>query len=289
MDFDQFLASAWRDHGDDAQGVALRLQQGPGLLAQSSQVLPLTRIVLHVFAEHLGQWAACGAALDAIAALPQAQGDAAAEAALRVARQALALAQGATGDCALAPAQQIAALCSASAISSGRADLDGAARHFEAALALAHGSNADPAGFQRALAVCAHNLACVLGDCAQRTPQQTGQMLHAARTSRVWWQRAGTWLEVQRAEYALARSHVRAGDAAQALVHARACLDICQANAAPDFELFFAHEALAVVAAALRDSALRMSAGAAARAAHARLGAGEQQACAAELKALATA
>lgn len=34
MDFDSFIAQAWKDHADDSPGVALRLQeQGPALSA----------------------------------------------------------------------------------------------------------------------------------------------------------------------------------------------------------------------------------------------------------------
>ena len=75
-------------------------------------------------------------------------------------------------------------------------------------------------------------------------------MLEIAAASRVHWARAGTWLEVQRADYCLALTHLAAGQLEAAFAHARACLEACEANEAPAYEYVFAHEAQARAAAA---------------------------------------
>ena len=90
-------------------------------------------------------------------------------------------------------------------------------------------------------------------------------MIRAAQVARAQWQRAGTWLEVERAEYRLALCWLAAGDPALALQHARACDAIVRENGSLPLELFFAAEALCLPARALGDSACDAAAVATAR------------------------
>ena len=91
-------------------------------------------------------------------------------------------------------------------------------------------------------------------------PAQRELMIHAAQVARAQWERAGTWLEVERAEYRLALCWVVAGDPAQALQHARRCDSIVRENGSLPLEVFFAAEALCLPARALGDSALHAAA-----------------------------
>jgi hypothetical protein len=61
-----------------------------------------------------------------------------------------------------------------------------------------------------------------------------------------YWKLAGTWLEHQRAEYRLARSWLQMGESKHAVEAAQRCLQVCQHNDAPAFELLFAHAVLAL-------------------------------------------
>ena len=70
-------------------------------------------------------------------------------------------------------------------------------------------------------------------------------MLDAARQAREAWSRAGGWMETERADDQLAMCHAVAGQGHEAVTHARACLAVCEANAADAYERFFAFEALA--------------------------------------------
>jgi hypothetical protein len=70
-------------------------------------------------------------------------------------------------------------------------------------------------------------------------------MVQAARSALRYWKQAGTWLEEERAEYRLTKSLLHAGEAAAAAQSAQRCADVCIANAAPPFELFFARAVMA--------------------------------------------
>ena len=94
----------------------------------------------------------------------------------------------------------------------------------------------------RAIAVAGNNLAHALEELRERNPDEIQLMLLAAVTSRKYWEIAGTWLEVEKAEYRLAQSYLKAGLKEQALKHAEICLKICMDNGAAPSEMAFAKE-----------------------------------------------
>ncbi len=73
-------------------------------------------------------------------------------------------------------------------------------------------------------------------------------MLTAAQAGLKYWSVAGGWTERERAEYRLSQSHLRAGQPAEALAHARRCLAIVEENGGVAGEAFFAREAIALAA-----------------------------------------
>ena len=111
----------------------------------------------------------------------------------------------------------------------------------------------DPAN--RALAVNGNNLACALEEKQTRTDDEKRLMILAANTGRKYWEFAGTWLEVSRAEYRLAMTYVKALDLTEALKHSQTCIELCKENGAGMLDLFYAYEVLAVVEKA-RDNSL---------------------------------
>ena len=287
MSFDQFVQKAWRDHGHDVKGVAARLRGAREWMTEPAHVAPLTRLIVHVFGEHLGDWDGAQRELQRLGQHALSQHDDAARSALRVAYGALTCAQGKSLPSAgLTTEERVSALCSGSAVALGRNELHQGSELFDAALALVQLGTPGASSFYRPLAVAANNLASALGEMVGRSPAQNAQMLRAAQVSRVYWEKAGGWLEIERAEYLLAKSNLRAGQTSLARPHAIACLSICQVNQAPDFELFFAHEMLATVARALnqREECDREMAQAAA--VFARLSADDQAACKGDLDAL---
>ena len=247
MSLDDFLKDAWRDHGDDAQGVAHRLQSSAHLIQSGQDVTPYARLVTHVFGEHLWQEQQGLALLAALQTLPAY--DASPEVAGPLLRN-MATLQYAQGDAlalaGLSDEDRVCALAAASAMFLGRKDFNRAVQTMDAALVGAKREWPAQSGANRALAIAGNNLAAALEEKKDRTPRQTQAMLVAAQAGLTYWKLAGTWLEEERAEYRLASSWLQAGEPKPAIEAAQRCLSVCQHNDAPAFELFFAHAVLAL-------------------------------------------
>ncbi|MFY9510136.1 MAG: hypothetical protein WAQ05_04085, partial [Rubrivivax sp.] len=81
-----------------------------------------------------------------------------------------------------------------------------------------------------------------LRDAARGDAAVDSLMLTAAQLARRAWERAGTWVHVERADYVLALCLVALGQGAAAVASAQACLARCEAEDPDDAcELFFAH------------------------------------------------
>jgi tetratricopeptide (TPR) repeat protein len=109
----------------------------------------------------------------------------------------------------------------------------------------------------RTLAITSNNLACALEDKAMQselTEHEKDLMLSAAMTARKYWEIAGSFLEIERAEYRLAQSYRKLGDYQKSFVHASKCLEIVLHHQLPDLEIFFAYEVLALVEKAQKNT-----------------------------------
>lgn len=246
--FDVFLERGWSEHGDRPREVARELQASLDLIGDLDRISAYGGLVVHVFGEHLGEWRAGVELLARLRALPYFESGTEADAALRRGAAALELAATAntTELSAWAPSERVRTLSIAASALAAQAALDRASAYFREALALCGElPSDDPA--HRALAVTSNNLAVTLEEKPVRTAEEVELMLLAARTARAEWELAGTWLNVKRAEYRLARSALVAGRPEVALQHAQSCLALCTANGAPAVELFGAHEVLALV------------------------------------------
>jgi hypothetical protein len=277
---DTFLEQAWNDHADAADAVADRLPEALPLAQDDDGVMRLAALAHHVLGEHLGRWSE-GLAFLAQLAERGAHGAGAAAAIARCQASLRLCDGGADERGALGPSDQ----CRVTAMAAANLAVGDSAR--AAALlqdAVARAGvlpDADPG--VRALAANANNIAATLQELAPPAPAQRELMVRAAEIARVQWRRAGTWLEVERAEYRLALCWLAAGDAAQALQHARRCDAIVRENGALPLELFFAAEALGLPARALGDGAGHASALATARQAFDALAPDDQAWCRATL------
>jgi hypothetical protein len=167
-------------------------------------------------------------------------------------RAAIALAAGRSPDWQdLAPADQIRAHYNAALARTRSRDFAGQGALLRAAQALADG---DDAAAQQAWAAVANNVAADLryyfkpGD-----GEAAAAMLEAAQLARDAWQRAGGWLQIERADWQLAMCAAAAGEGALALQAARSGLQACEANGADDYEFCFAYQALGLAALAAGD------------------------------------
>jgi hypothetical protein len=102
----------------------------------------------------------------------------------------------------------------------------------------------DP-GVRRALAAGLFNQVWGLLETPDRTPEQDVAMVHAAHASRHHWDEIGTAENHVRGEWQISRVYSVLGRGEPALVHARLCLQGCQDNGIGDFDLAYAHEAMA--------------------------------------------
>ena len=106
---------------------------------------------------------------------------------------------------------------------------------------------------ERQLAVDLFNGVWRLMETEDRTPAQDDRMLHMAHASRYHWEQAGTAVNLARGEWQCSRVYAVLGRAEPARHHARRVLEICEENGIGDWDLAFAHEALARAAAVAGD------------------------------------
>lgn len=93
------------------------------------------------------------------------------------------------------------------------------------------------------------------GELAGDSPEAREALLYAAYASAHHWRQVGTAVNQLRAEHLISRAAALAGYGDAALHHARRCLELCDANRddIADWDLGFAHEALARALAATGD------------------------------------
>lgn len=262
MDFDSFHTQAWDDHAADAGGVARRLsEQGVALLTSESQLVQLMNLAHHLHGAHLAIWAKGAEVFAQLKASRffQTGGESGDVARRCLASLALSAADGFSLT-ALSVSDQIRVQAMAAA-NLAETDTQRGMRLLQLALVQAeHSGLLNTDAMNRALAVSGHNLAAALQEKAVLTGDEIKLMLMASQASRVYWERAGTWLQVERAEYQLATTFLKSGDSVQAEFHARECARIVTEHKAPALERFFACEALArVMWAAKNDAACKVA------------------------------
>lgn len=299
---DAFIDTCWDDHATDAAGVADRLHLALPLVADEGGATRLAMLVHHVCGEHLARWAQGLALLEQIDALPI-EGDEGRRAVQRC-RASLALCAvcGGYGDTRAAlDASDACRVTAMAACSLAPHDAARASRLLEEAVAAAAVlADSDPG--VRAVAVFGNNTAGTLQELLQAaaaaadapappTPTPSAPpsavtadahralMLRAAEIARSHWARAGTWREVERAEYRLALCALAAGDAPRALEHARSCEQIVREHGSEPLEVFFAAEAVVLAARALGETELVAPSLASAEAAFAALAPEDQGWC----------
>jgi hypothetical protein len=268
MTFEAIVQTLWQQHATDAAGVAARLTaEALPQIAAPAHVEAAARLAVHVYGEHLGRWRDGVAWVEGLLALPAAK--AAAPEALDGVHRGVATLLHCAGDLAAAEAalarctatrahaaasNRVAMLAVATSALASQKRVAEAVRTFHDAFAAAEygPQKGDPAA--RALAVTGNNLAADLELAPERDAETTALMRLAAETARRYWEIAGGWVEVSRAEYRLAATYAAAGDLAAARRAAATCMAMCVANDAAAGDLLYAHEIAARVALAEGDA-----------------------------------
>jgi DNA-binding transcriptional MerR regulator len=104
-------------------------------------------------------------------------------------------------------------------------------------------------GDERQLAVDLFNGVWRLMETEDRTPAQDDRMLHMAHASRYHWEQVGAPANLARGEWLCSRVYAVLGRAEPARHHATRVREICQEHGIGDWDLAYAHEALARAAA----------------------------------------
>lgn len=112
----------------------------------------------------------------------------------------------------------------------------------------------DPAA-RRQLAVDLFNHVWTLLETKFRTPAQAVEMIHAAHASRHHWGEVGAPVNAARGDWQISHVYSILGRGEPALFHAQLCLDTCTEHGIGDFDLAYAHEALARAHRVLGDEA----------------------------------
>jgi hypothetical protein len=113
------------------------------------------------------------------------------------------------------------------------------------------------AEFHRQMAAALFNHTWELIEKAGRSPEEDIEMIHMAHASRYHWGQVPEHdaKNLARGEWQVARVHTLLRQADTAMYHARRCLEITEAAGIGDFDIAFAHEAVARAAAAAGDAA----------------------------------
>lgn len=248
MKLQTFIQHAWTDHATNPEGVASQIQDNFNLITTNDQVTEFVRLLTHVFAEHLGQYENGLQLLSKIQDLSFLEADSESGMAVKRSMAVMTVAQGKHNQLKqFTTSDQIRVLTTVAAAFCGQGQVTKAKEHFDQALQLSENifQENDPA--IRALAVSGNNLAVTLEEKQFRSAEEDQLMILAALTGRKYWQLAGTWLHVERAEYRLAKTYLVSKHLDHALKHAKLCVQLVEENQADPIEHFFAFEILCLV------------------------------------------
>lgn len=246
MTFETFVNQAWSEHAKNTAQVAERLQTAADYIETPDQVPALVQLVTHVYGDHLGLWEE---GIRLLKDLSRVEGMAESETAQTALKRSTAVLMIAADqldsvdEFSLSDQVRIFAMAAGALVSLG--NFDRGSRFFEIALHKAKDAlpSSDPA--IRALAVTSNNIAAALEERPERQGDETELMLTAAQASRIYWEMAGTWLEVQRAEVRMASCYLAASNHESALRHGELGQEICETHRAAPEEIFWTFEVLA--------------------------------------------
>lgn len=244
MTFEEYLNDAWAAHLKQPAELLKNFKSNFSLISSGDEITSMGHLIAHVSGEHLGEWGKGIQLLQELREHPQVKD----EAALNRFIASLSLSDDRNFSIEnFSDSDKVRILAMTASALAFQNDLDRSARYLAEAEEICQSKldKKDPAN--RNLAVAGNNLACSLEEKETLTHDETYLMIHAAFCARKFWQIAGTWLEVERAEYRLAKSFLRADILDKAFFHAEKCLEIISAHGNDPLEVFFGMEVLAQV------------------------------------------
>lgn len=243
MTFKEYLHQAWSTHASEPRQVADEMKKNLSLVSSSEDIISFAGLVVHVCAEHLGDW------LTGLDLLKRLKNNPLHKDKASMNRYVAILELGnnpATIIDHFSPSDQVRILAATASALGNLGGLKRAEAYLRKALEVATTlPKDDPA--HKAMAMTGNNLASTLELKKERSAHETELMILAASIGREFWEIAGTWKEVERAEYRLARTYLEAEVLDRAFEHAEKCLEIVSQNGSEPLEYFFGFEVLALV------------------------------------------
>ena len=226
MKFTEYLSVAWSTHATDPRKVADEFKQNFNLMESSDDVMSMTRLIVHVCGEHLGEWT------KGIELLRKLKNNATINDPSEMNRYVAILNLGnnpytTIDNFSLSDQARIYASTASALANLG--GLKNAEKFLKLASEISAQLSSEDAA-NKALAMAGNNIAFSLEDKVERDSAEVQLMILAATLARKYWEIAGTWKEVERAEYRLSKTFLKAGLFNESLMHAKTCLEINSQN-----------------------------------------------------------
>lgn len=243
MMFKEYLENAWSTHAKNPQKVADEFKQNFNLMGSVDDVMAMARLIVHVCGDHLGDW------LRGIELLRKLKNNATIKDATEMNRYMGILNLGNNPNLTLdnfSISDQVRIYASTAGALANLGGIKNSEKLLKKAVENASAlTKEDPAN--KALAIAGNNIAQAIEDKTERSESEIELMIFAANLGRKYWEIAGSWKEIERAEYRLASTFLKAGNLDLAFNHAQNCLNIVLENKSEPLELFFAFEILALI------------------------------------------
>lgn len=247
MTFKEYIEKSWAEHEKQTDQVVLSYEQGISLIQSEDELLGLSRLVSHIASDHNFKFNAATVTLQKLFDHPLATAQKAKLALTRLLVTLKYMADQTEDISNFSLSDRTIIFASTAASLLLQKNFDKAKMLLNNAIAASHSlkENSDPAF--KTLAMCTNNMAAALSEKNILTPQEESLMIETAQYARNFWEKAGTWLNVERAEYYLSKYFRKIVDLENAERHGYLCLEICEKEKADPVELFFAHQSLALV------------------------------------------
>lgn len=253
---DEVIQQGWGAHADNSADVADSLERSIDLVTDAKSAVSFMHLVNHAVGDHLGDreraLRICEAAVERI------EGDAGPDPMvhLAVARHLAGHVDKAREAEEKAGGDEATKLRIDLLVAQGHAhagDWNTAEGLYTEALAAAK-ALAEGHGAERAVAVVSNNIASELLELEERSNEQDALMAKAADAARLFWLRAGNWMNDMRADYLLSLVHTAQGKPAEGRIHARRGLATISENGEAQVDAAFLHLADAKAARDLGDA-----------------------------------
>lgn len=247
MKFSDYLNQAWKEHGDQPQKVADNYNTGISLMTEETEIASMAQLVLHVSMEHLSSPKQAKTAIRSLKDLTVYDENGKSGQSLKRSDAIIDCLESGNEDFSeFSEADQVRIHCLVASLTLGMGQSEKSQSHLEKSLAIYETEN-DLGEAIKSLAITGNNMACTLEEMNERDATEDSLMELAALTGRQFWEKCGSWVEVERAEYRLAKTYIQLKNSIKAFEHAQNCVAICKENKADDLEMAFAYECLASI------------------------------------------